>query len=295
MQFDHNTRIFGLVGYPLGHSLSPLMHNLAFEAVGINAVYLAFPVKPEHVKLVVEAAKTFGIQGFNVTIPYKESIIPLLDQISPEAEACGSVNTVLIKDGLAVGYNTDGAGFMDSLEQEGVKVPAVAMIIGAGGAARAIGYQLAARGAITVFVNRTPERAVSLAREITGITGQESWGMSWDDSRNAGFLQDTELLVNTTPLGMYPRIHEKPLFDLRMLNPAATVADIIYNPITTRFLQEAAQLGLKTINGLGMFVNQGVRSWEMFTGQKAPRQLMEDELRSWLEKNETRNLRLYSR
>lgn len=286
MQIDQDTRIFGLVGYPLGHSLSPFMHNLAFAAQGINAVYLAFPVKPERVSLMVAAAKTLGIQGFNVTIPYKESLLPFLDKVSPEARACGSVNTVLIKDNLAVGYNTDGMGFMDSLQQEGVKVPRLAVILGAGGAARAVGYQLATLGTVTVFLNRNRERAVNLAREIAGLTGQESRGMSWDEGENADFLLNAELLVNTTPLGMYPNTDEKPILDLRGLNPAATIADIVYNPITTRFLQEAARMGFKTVNGLGMFVNQGVRSWEMFTGQKAPRELMEDKLKSQLEKHE---------
>lgn len=287
MQIDQDTGKFGLIGYPLGHSLSPFMHNLAFAAMGMNAVYLAFPVKPERVSLIVEAAKILGIKGFNVTIPYKESIIPYLDRVSPEAEACGSVNTVLIKDNLAVGYNTDGIGFMDSLYQKGVEIPKAAVILGAGGAARAIGFQLATRGTVTVILNRTPERAVKLAREIGGITGGKIRGMSWEEGRDADFLQDAELLVNTTPLGMYPNIDEKPPFELHTLNPEATVADIIYNPITTRFLWEADQMGFKTINGLGMFVNQGARSWEMFTGQKAPRHLMEDELRSRLEKNET--------
>ncbi len=287
MQIDQDTRIFGLIGYPLDHSLSPFIHNLAFQATGVNAVYLPFPVKPGRVSSAVEGARTLGIRGFNVTIPHKETIIPFLDGISPEAEACGSVNTVLIEGDRAVGYNTDGIGFMDSLEQEGVEVPSVAIILGAGGAARAIGYQLALRGAITVFLNRTPERAEKLARDIARITGRESLGMSWESSRISNFVKDTELLINTTPVGMYPNIDQKPPFDLKSLNPNSVVADIIYNPPKTRLLREAEALGLKTVSGLGMFVNQGVRSWEMFTGRKAPRKLMEDKLRGLLLKNET--------
>jgi shikimate dehydrogenase len=286
VQIDQETRMFGLVGYPLGHSLSPFMHNLAFTAMGINAVYLPFPVKPDRVSLVVEAARTLGVQGFNVTIPFKESIIPFLDEISPEARACGSVNAVLIKENLAVGHNTDGIGFMDSLEQAGVKVPESAIVLGAGGAARAIGCQLANRGALTVFLNRTPERAVNLARYITKVTRQDSRGLAWNDPRIQGFLRTAELVVNTTPVGMYPNIEESPPLNLQQLNPKAAVSDIIYNPITTRFLLEAARLGFKTINGLGMFVSQGVRSFEIFTGERAPRQLMEDQLRGRLEKNE---------
>ncbi len=287
MKINQETRIFGLVGFPLGHSLSPFMHNLALKAVGINAVYLPFPVKPDRVSLVVEAARTLGVQGFNVTIPFKESIIPYLDQVSPEALACGSVNTVLINENLAVGHNTDGIGFMDSMEQAGVMVPGVAIILGAGGAARAIGYQLAIRGTVTVFLNRNLERAVKLARDITQATRQDSWGLAGDDSRMRDFLRTAELVVNTTPLGMYPNTEESPPFNFKELNPSAAVADIIYNPLTTQFLREAAKLGFKTINGLGMFVNQGVRSFEMFTGHQAPRQLMEDQLRGWLEKHET--------
>lgn len=287
MQIDQKTRVFGLVGYPLGHSLSPLMHNLAFETMGINAIYLPFPVVPEEISMVVAAAKTLHIQGFNVTIPFKETIIPFLDQVSSVARSCGSVNLVLIRDGQAVGYNTDGSGFLDCLEQEGITVPALVTILGAGGAARAIGYHLAAQGSTTVFLNRTPVRAVNLARDITRITGQDSRGMSWDDKQSIGFLVRSELVVNTTPLGMYPAIEERPPLDLRVLKAGAVVSDIIYNPITTRFLQEARQLGFKTVGGLGMFVHQGVRSWEMFTGQIAPREVMESRLRSRLEKNET--------
>jgi len=287
VQIDQDTCVFGLIGYPLAHSLSPFIHNLAFKAMGVNAVYLPFPVKPGRVSSVVNGARALGIRGFNVTIPYKESIIPYLDRVSLEAEACGSVNTVLIEEDRAVGYNTDGRGFMDSLEQEGVKVPRFAIILGAGGAARAIGYQLAVRGSITVFLNRTPERAEKLARDIARITGQESWGKSWDSSCISDFVQDAELLINTTPVGMYPDIDQKPPFVLKNLNSRSVVADIIYNPLNTRLLREAEGLGLKTISGLGMFVNQGVRSWEMFTGREAPRKLMEDRLRGLLLKNET--------
>ncbi|NLW45202.1 MAG: shikimate dehydrogenase [Syntrophomonadaceae bacterium] len=287
MRIDQGTRVYGLIGYPLDHSLSPFIHNLAFEAMGINAVYLPFPVKPGRLSAVVEGARALGIRGFNVTIPHKETIIPFLDGISPEAEACGSVNTVLIEEDRAVGHNTDGIGFMDSLEQEGVEVPRMAIILGAGGAARAIGHQLALRGTVTVFLNRTPERAEKLACDITRITGQESFGVSWDSDRISDFVQDAELLINTTPVGMYPGIDQRPPFVLKNLNPKSVVADIIYNPPKTRLLREAEALGLKTVSGLGMFVNQGVRSWEMFTGREAPRKLMEDELRGLLLKNET--------
>jgi len=287
VQIDQDTRVFGLIGYPLDHSLSPFMHNLAFQAAGVNAVYLPFPVKPGRVSSAVEGARALGIRGFNVTIPHKETIIPYLDGISPEAEACGSVNTVLFEGDRAIGYNTDGIGFMDSLEQEGVEVQGVAIILGAGGAARAIGYQLSLRGAITVFLNRTPERAEKLARDTARITGRESWGMSWESGRVLDFVRDAALLINTTPVGMYPDIDRQPPFDLKSLKPNSVVADIIYNPPKTRLLREAEALGLKTVNGLGMFVNQGVRSWEMFTGREAPRKLMEDKLRGLLLENET--------
>ena len=206
MYIDQETRLYGLIGYPLGHSLSPLMHNLAFEAKGINAVYLPFQVAPDQIVTVVQAAKTLHIQGFNVTIPFKEKIIPYLDQVSQEVQLCGSDNTVLIRQGLAIGHNTDGTAFLDSLEQEGVRVPGLAVVLGSGGAARAIGYQLAAEGSTTVFINRTLQRALNLARDIFQVTGQESWGIAWDNQRSKEFLQRCELIVNTTPLGMFPAI-----------------------------------------------------------------------------------------
>lgn len=275
MHIDQETKVFGLIGYPLSHSLSPLMHNQAFAVAGINAVYLPFPVQPDLFSSVVNAAKTLGIQGFNVTIPYKEMIIPYLDEVDQEAGQCGSVNLVIIKEGRTLGFNTDGIGFLDSLRQEGHQPSGLAVILGAGGAARALGYTLAMNGSQTVFVNRTLPRAQQLAQEIISLTGQESWAIDYGGQVNE-YLGRANLVVNTTPLGMFPDIDKMPDIDLYRVDSKAKICDIIYNPVFTRLLKEAQDLGLRTMSGIGMFVNQGARSWELLIGKKAPWQEMYD-------------------
>jgi len=276
VHIDVETKVFGLIGYPLSHSLSPLMHNQAFTVAGINAVYLPFPVHPNQFSSVVDAAKTLKIPGFNVTIPYKEMIIPYLDEIDQEAGRCGSVNLVIIEDGRALGFNTDGVGFLDALRQEGHVPSGLAIILGAGGAARALGYTLAINGMETVFVNRSLPRARLLAQEIMSLTGQESQAMEYGGGKVHEYLDRAKLVVNTTPLGMFPDNSLMPDIDLRGADSGTIICDIIYNPMNTRLLQEARSLGLRTMDGTGMFVNQGVRSWEMMVGKKAPRQEMYD-------------------
>ncbi len=279
---DQHTKIFGLIGYPLGHSLSPLMHNRAFEAASFNGAYLAFTVAPEDVSEVVPAAKALGIHGFNVTIPHKESIMKYLDRIDPEAEMCGSVNTVIIEGDQAIGYNTDGSGFIRSLQTEGLELPATAVILGAGGSARAIGSSLAARGCDVVFVNRHSERARILASDLKKFTDQDILGMDTGQAITAKVFQRAGMVVNTTPVGMFPRIQEMPAIPLDEVQTGAIICDIIYNPLNSRLLTEAASRGFKTVNGLGMFINQGASSWQLFTGQAAPIKEMYEVVQKYL-------------
>ncbi|MGE5397644.1 MAG: shikimate dehydrogenase [Chitinophagales bacterium] len=274
MSINQDTWIIGVLGYPLTHSLSPLMHNSALQHLGINAVYLPFAVGQDRFPQVIQAAGTLNIKGFNVTIPYKEHIIEQLDWVSESAKDCGAVNTVVIKNGIASGYNTDGQGFILSLQQAGIEIGGLAVVLGAGGAARAIGFELARRGCDTVFVNRTVSRAVTLAEHITRCTGKTSYGLSPQDKSLKGLLGQANLLINTTPIGMFPDLTGIPEIDLELVNSEAVISDIVYNPICTRLLAAAQQQGFKTVDGLGMFINQGAVSFELFTGQKAPVEVM---------------------
>ncbi|MGE5405180.1 MAG: shikimate dehydrogenase [Candidatus Saccharibacteria bacterium] len=285
MNINSATELFGVIGYPLGHSLSPLMHNEAFHELAINALYLAWAVSPENLPKVVDAAKTLNVRGFNVTIPFKEKIISYLDGISDEAAACGAVNTVKITNGQAWGYNTDGPGFLASLQEREVQIGGMALVLGAGGAARAIGYELAKAGYETAFVDIVPEKAATLATDIKRLTGSPAAGVVWNSSELTAVTERAALIVNASPVGMYPNVQNMPPLDLNGLTPGAVVCDIVYNPIKTRLLLEAEALGIKTVEGLGMFINQGAIAFKIFTGVDAPVKVMENAVRKSLKRN----------
>ncbi|MGE5416837.1 MAG: shikimate dehydrogenase [Acidobacteriota bacterium] len=282
---NSTTELFGVIGYPLGHSLSPLMHNEAYQELEINALYLAWAVSPDNLPKVIEAGKTLNVRGFNVTIPFKEKIISYLDGISDEAAACGAVNTVKITNGQAWGFNTDGPGFLASLREQDVSVGGMALVLGAGGAARAIGYELAKAGCETAFVDIVPEKAAVLATDIKRLTGCHADGVTWDSAELSAVIKKASLVVNASPVGMYPHVQNMPPLDLKQLGPESVVCDIVYNPIKTRLLLEAEELGIKTVEGLGMFVNQGAIAFKIFTGVEAPVKVMENAVRKNLKRN----------
>ncbi|MGE5371579.1 MAG: shikimate dehydrogenase [Solirubrobacterales bacterium] len=286
MVITPSTKLFGLVGYPVAHSLSPAMHNRAFSHLGLNAVYLPFAVEPERIGQMVQAAKTLGICGFNVTIPHKETIIASLDELSEEAAAFRSVNTVVVKDGRACGYNTDGPGFMASLKEADVYPAGEVVILGAGGAARSIGYALAKAGCIVTFIDHPVERAAKLAGDIGRLTETECRSLDWEPAGLKRVLDRTSLVINATPIGMSPSVHQAPSLEFDWINSGAVICDIVYNPLKTRFLQLAAENGHRTVSGLGMFVHQGALSFTHFTGIKAPIQIMRETIQSLLETHE---------
>lgn len=280
MRIDPLTAVYGLIGFPVSHSLSPAMHNAAFQHLGMNAVYLAFAVHPDSISRAIQSALTLSIRGFNVTIPHKEAILPSIDVLSPEASLFRSVNTVVLREGKTYGYNTDGPGFVASLEEEGIQPSGRTLILGAGGAARAIGFQLALAGMEVRFVDDPPARAEQLGDLIRTHTGCNCGGLAWNDIDAA--LRHADLVVNATPVGMYPHTNAMPPISLKKVKTSAVIADIIYNPQRTRLLEEASALGLQTVGGLGMFIHQGARSFELFTGEKAPVSLMRETVLSLL-------------
>ncbi|WP_088102550.1 shikimate dehydrogenase [Halalkalibacter urbisdiaboli] len=262
-------KLFGLFGHPVQHSMSPMMHNDAFAQLGINASYRLFNVEPKFLKDAVSGIRGLNIAGCNVTIPHKVSVMDYLDEIDEEAKTIGAVNTIVNDDGKLIGYNTDGRGYFESLlsvlsrplEQHKV------LVIGAGGAARAIVTVLAKEKAEEIVIaNRTVEKAEELANVIEGVKATSI--------KNAEQTLDAfDIVINTTSVGMSPNIEEIPL-SLEKLRQDSVVSDLIYNPINTRLLQEAAQKGANTLNGVGMFVNQGALSFEYWTGQKPNRERM---------------------
>jgi shikimate dehydrogenase len=264
MRPDAKTRLCGIIGNPVEHSLSPAMHNAAFEKLGLNYAYLAFRV--EDVEGAIRGVRALGIRGLSVTVPHKVTVIPFLDEIDPVAKSIGAVNTVVNDNGHLKGYNTDWTGFVRSLEAH---VPAAGRkiaILGAGGAARAIAFGLREKGAKLTILNRTEEleMARSLAAEI---------GCPHGDLKQTDAITGADVVVNATSVGMSP-LMDKTVTDSANLRPEQTVIDIVYNPMETRFLREAKARGCRTIPGYEMLLLQGVTQFELWTGKSAPVDLM---------------------
>ncbi|ARV61017.1 shikimate dehydrogenase [Nostocales cyanobacterium HT-58-2] len=262
------TKLLGVIGYPVEHSLSPLMHNAAIAHLGLNYVYVPFPIEPQNLDTAIQGFASVGVVGFSVTIPHKQTILPLLSEISPIAKAIGAVNTVSRKDNQWIGTNTDVEGFLAPLQttynQDWSQT--VAVILGNGGAARAVVAGCAELGCAKILViGRNPQKLEEF---------RNSWGNShlaknlhvhtWDALPK--LIPQANLLVNTTPIGMYPKVEESPLSAEEMANlpPQAIAYDLIYTPNPTKFLQQAQQVGVIAIDGLEMLVQQGVAALKIW-------------------------------
>lgn len=270
---DTATRVFGVIGHPVFHSKSPVMHNRAFAVTGYPAIYAAFDVTD--IEPAAEGIRALGICGASVTIPYKTTVMKYLDEIDDQARKIGAVNTIVNNKGWLKGYNTDSYGAVHALlDQTGLSGKTV-MIIGAGGAARAVGHGLCEHPGTRVFLtNRTEKHGLILAQDI-----------------DAGFVPleklettDFDILVNTTPVGMYPHTDEMPVPE-SVLRPEMVIMDIVYNPLETKLLYTARTRGCKVIDGVGMFVYQGARQFALWTALEPPvaqmRQVVYDTLNNY--------------
>ena len=271
---------FAVIGDPIEHSLSPVMHRAAFKAKGIEAEYQRFRVSPDNLGAAVSGLTALGFAGWNVTIPHKEKIIPFLHELTPEAKRAGAVNTVKVDSGRLIGHNTDGQGFVRSIETELVGTDSRgwfngknAVILGAGGAAKGIAFALADKGMNLHILNRTEEKAHELAGLVRAQGGEATGG----ELLPGKWLGQADLVIQTTSVGLKG---EKFLFSLAEINPEALVVDIIFRPQETAFLREAKAKGCHTLNGLGMLLHQGVLAWEFWLGERAPLAEMWDALRN---------------
>ena len=279
------TKLMGLIGDPVEHTLSPLMHNAAFKYANLDCVYVPFHVKKDNLGAAIRGARSMGIKGLNVTIPHKTEVIKYLDILDDPAELIRAVNTIKFGERIK-GYNTDGMGAVRAIEEiDRVKDKKV-VIIGAGGASRAISFQILLSGAGKLTIaNRTPEKAFILKENLienlnadVGITGLG------EDLK--GEIQDADILINTTPIGMYPDIHQKPLVTSEMMHEGLIVNDIIYNPLETGLLKEARKAGARTISGIKMLIYQGIESFKIWTGVEPPVKVFEEALSDVLTLNE---------
>jgi shikimate dehydrogenase len=265
------TQLVGVIGWPVEHSLSPTMHNAAFAALGLDWVYLPLPVYPDHLGEAVRGLRALGFVGVNVTVPHKEAILPHLDDISQAAQVIGAVNTVVVRDGSLYGDNTDARGFIASLRERGFDPSGTyCAVLGAGGAGRAVVHALADTGALQISVyNRTLSRAKGLCRDMAKFhTNVRFEAIPIEDVSAIG--EETDLLVNTTSLGMWPQVDESPWPGDVPLPPHLTICDLVYNPGQTLLLSQAQAIGAETIEGLSMLIHQGAVAFELWTGQSAP-------------------------
>ena len=276
------TRLLAVIGAPIGHSLSPIIQNAALHAAGLDYVYTALPVRADALASAVRGLRDAGIAGFNVTIPFKTEIIPLLDALSEDARRIQAVNTVVIEDGRMVGHNTDVAGFLAGFAERGIALTGKnAVLIGAGGAARAALWGLLRSGVSSVAIGvRSVEKGAALAADFT--TDGDVRAVSFDDAAWIAACSDADIVVQTTPLGMTPHTEEMPPVDAAMINPSAVVYDLIYTPAETRFLREARARGCETINGETMLVAQGAEAFHLWAGVRPDMELMKRTLREEL-------------
>lgn len=270
------TRLTGLLGSPVAHSISPLMHNEAFRQLGLDYVYLCFDVKEDGLEAAVNGLRSMGAAGFNCTMPDKVKMCELADRLSPAAEMIGAVNTVVNENGCLVGHNTDGIGYMQAVREAGYNIIGKNMtLLGAGGAATAIAVQAALDGVSKLRIfnrrGRSFERAVKLADLINARTSchAEVYDLM-DETLLKASLSESAILTNATSLGMAPNENACPIADKALLHPELIVSDIIYNPRLTKLMALARESGCRTFNGLYMLLFQGAEAFRLWTGQEMP-------------------------
>jgi shikimate dehydrogenase len=271
------TKFVGLIGYKLKHSISPQFQQVAFDYLGLDIRYEVWETAKDELANVVEGIRQPSKLGANVTIPYKEAVLPFLDKVDQLARRIGAVNTIVKKDGKLVGYNTDANGFIRALEEDGGFVPKGkrAVLIGAGGAARAAGFALVGAGVKSlVILNRTQDRGEALAWDLK-ISDTKVIALRWKDGRTLTALAECDLLVNCTSVGLKDSASEgrSPL-GIGLIPKRALVYDVVYNPIETPLITAAKRAGARTLGGLPMLVYQGAASFELWTGKSAPIDIM---------------------
>lgn len=281
MIWDGTTQVAGIIGFPVSHSLSPLMHNAAAGALGLNFAYLPFSVAPHQLPKAVAGVRALNLLGVNITIPYKEQVLPLLDGLDKAAQQIGAVNTIVVQDGLLIGHNTDWSGFRADLQEKGVQIAGThAIVLGAGGSARAIVFALLQGGAeqITVVARRL-HQAEQLARGMAEVGIGQVICRQFSEMAT---LPPSALLINTTPLGMTPYNQQTPWPSDLPFPGQPFVYDLVYRPAQTSLLTQAQQAQLPFANGLGLLLHQGAQAFQKWTGQTPNLTVMSQAIQSAL-------------
>lgn len=289
------TQLTGLIGWPVAHTFSPAMHNAAAAALGLDLVYVPLPVRPENLAAAIRGLAALGFLGINVTVPHKETVIPLLSEIDPAARAIGAVNTISFQPSAAsrqqtasgsrqtsaggqlaaTGYNTDAAGFLADLEHMGIEIAGRdCLVLGAGGSARAVAYGLASAGGRVHLFARRAEQAWKLAADLWPHFEDAALNAySWGELAEKSTIQEA-LVVNTTPLGMAPEVNKSPWPEDLPFPPDTLVYDLVYSPPETRLMSQAHAAGCRAFNGLGMLLRQGALAFELWTGREPDQDIM---------------------
>jgi shikimate dehydrogenase len=274
MAISGKTRVCGVIGNPIEHTLSPTIHNAAFNHLELDFVFLAFRVKAAELENAIRGMRGLGIHGLNVTMPHKSTVIGYLDEVDSTVKFLGSANTILNKDGKLSGFNTDGVGALKALRENGTELSEKkVLLLGAGGAAKAIAFSLAKEVEELAILNRAAEKAKELAETLGRISDKKVVGDSLFSDTIQKNLRDSDVLINATSVGMYPNVSQS-IVPPQWLKPDLTVMDIVYNPVETRLAKDAEAAGAKVISGVEMLIYQGAASFEIWTGRSAPIEVM---------------------
>jgi len=280
------TKIYGIIGDPVTHTLSPLMHNAAFREMGINCIYIPLKVKNTELNAAIEGIRALNIHGLNVTMPHKLTIVPIIDRLDPLAKKIGAVNTVVNDEGILTGYNTDAAGFIKALLENGVDPRGKKIVVfGAGGVSRAICFALAELECEISITNRTVDRARKLANLVSNVSSKKIESFSMFEGTLYKPLSNADIVVNATSMGMGEYIGRS-IVTAGLLHSSMVVFDTIYHPIETQLLRDAKKIGAQVIGGLDMLLWQGAIAFEKWTGLDAPFELMKNELTRELKRYE---------
>ena len=279
VEINGSTKLTGILGYPVTHSVSPQMHNAAYAKLGLNYCYLPISVKPKDLERVLEGIRILSFAGVNVTIPHKEAVVTHLDEVTKIARLIGAVNVILIQEGRLIGYNTDGPGFIDSLREDaGFEVAGkFAVVLGAGGGAKSVAMMLAQDGVKKLVISDLIyEKAENLCEYINSHFGIAPYACPAKSNELRKLIGSCDLLVNATPVGMHPKMNECPIEDDCIIPGSAVVYDLVYNPLETKLLKLAKKNGAKAVSGIGMLIRQGALAFSLFTEQEAPVSLMKE-------------------
>ena len=274
MPLSGKTKICAVIGDPIAHTLSPTIHNAAFKHLKLDFVYLAFRVKANDLENAMQGIRELGIHGLNVTMPHKNTVVNYLDEMDPTVQFLGSANTILNREGKLSGFNTDGIGALQALRENGVDLAEKkVLLLGAGGAAKAIAFSLAPEVGELTVLNRATEKATKLAEALRQISDKTITGGSLSRDVISKNMADSDALINATSVGMRPAAGQS-VVPPQSLRSDLTVMDIVYNPIETKLAKDAKAAGAKVINGVEMLIHQGAASFKIFTGKSAPIEVM---------------------